>query len=106
MILTTHAQRQRNPVAEAGLWLVWTLARLTGAGTLIAGTRARLGQLASAVRRGTHRAALRAELAAAEFLTGPAADAIGKAKARFERRAPFILAAVFVFASLIPAAIR
>ena len=113
MIITTHARHRRAALAEAALWALWTAARWTGAGTLAETVRARSGRFvtairafATAVRAATHRATVRAELAAAEFLVGPAADAIGAATARFQRRAPFILASIFVFASLIPAVLR
>lgn len=91
-----HARRPHHPVTEAGLWLVWITARVTGLAVLARGIHRRLRALPldtiadligivlawtgrhlytvhTRLRGLVHRAVIRVQLAAAELLTRPAA---------------------------------
>lgn len=104
-----HARRRRHPATEAGLWLVWITARVTGLARLTRRTGRLVRELADsdashwlqatwcdvrdAAARTLHRLAIRAELAAADLLTGPAPELFDRAAARLRRRAGWLLLA-------------
>lgn len=102
-----HARRRHHAATEAGLWLVWIIARITGLAILARRTprlihdlvdsdaahRAHTAwtQLRTAAGHTAHRVALRAELAAADILTGPAPELLDLARARLRRRVGWLL---------------
>ena len=115
--VSTHARRRRHPVTEAGLWLLWITARVTGLGTPLAVVASWLARvpLRAAIqwlgRRGyaittrcaragrallhaghsyAHRVLIRVELAAADLLTGPAVELLDDAAARVRRRTAWL----------------
>lgn len=104
-----HAHRRRHPVTEAALWLIWAAARLTGVAALARRAGRRLRELADSdashwlqatwcdiaepAGRRLRRLAVRAELAAAELLTGPAPELLDLAAARLRRRTRWLLLA-------------
>lgn len=94
-----HSEQYRNPVAEGFLWIVWETARCTGGAALVRRLRRELSE------RG-HRLVIRAELLAADLLTGPVVDGLDTAQERFSRRAPYILAGSAVLVNLLYLGIR
>lgn len=112
MIITpSHARRAVPAPAELALWALWLAARYSGVGLLLETVRTSRPadwsrRFRRAVASATSRATIRTQLAAAAFLVGPAADAIGTARARFDRNAPQLAFVVLFFVSLIPSAIQ
>lgn len=117
-----HARQRRHPATEAGLWLVWITARLTGLATLTRRTarltrraadsaaahwlQATWADLWESARRAGHRAVIRAELAAADLLTGPVPELLDVATARLKRRAVWLLVAGVALLNLLHLAVR
>jgi hypothetical protein len=130
---SAHARRRRHPATEAGLWLVWITARVTGLAALTRTARAYLAPLeallhaiplrAAAVaaaswcrRHGRalviagsaagHRVLLRVELAAADLFTGPVPELLDVAAPRLRRRAAWLALAGGLLVNLLYLAIR
>lgn len=117
-----HARQRRRAATEAGLWLIWITARITGLAHLARRT-ARLTRAAAdsdaahwlaatgndlwqATHTAVHRQVLRAELAAADWLTGPAPQLLDTATARLRLRAGWLLLAGVAVANVILLAAR
>lgn len=119
---SAHARRRRHPATEAGLWLVWITARVTGlSGPLGAARRlardlvdsdaahrlyATCADVDQALRRVAHRALLRAELATADLLTGPVPELLDAAPQRLRRRAAWLTLVGGVLLNLLYLAVR
>ncbi len=126
---STHNRQRRHPATEAGLWLLWITARVTGLAPVVRAAHRRLtnlpldhaAHLASAayawagrhtytawtrLRGVAHRAVIRAELAAADLLTGPAPALLDAATARVRRRAAWLLLLGATALTLLHLAIR
>lgn len=97
-----HARHPRHPATEAGLWLLWITARISGLGPLVRAVHGKLsaipwgylagiavawcGRHGHAAYNRAHRAVLRIELAAADLLTGPVPDLLDAAGRRLRAR--------------------
>lgn len=129
MTASLHARRHHHATTEAGLWLVWITARVTGLSTPLGYLTARLARVARVARHpaaraaaawcarrsraaaaashaAAHRVLLRAELAAADLLTGPAPLLLDTATARLRRRAGWLALAGAVLGNLTYLALR
>lgn len=121
-----HARHRRHPATEAGLWLVWITARITGLSTPLGLVGRWLAHLpwraaashaftwcrrhgrafATAASSRLHRVLIRAELAAADYLTGPAPELLDVATARLRRRTGWLVLGGGVVVNLLYLAIR
>lgn len=100
-----HARQHRHPAAEAGLWLVWVTARVTGLSHPLGAAGHWLARIPwrTAARHTVdrcRRVAVRAELAAADLLTGPVPELLDVATARLQRRTRWLLLAGAFLANL------
>jgi hypothetical protein len=122
---SAHAHRRRHPATEAGLWLIWITARLSGLATLarrarrlaarladsdaahwLAATMSDLADATTDAGHTLHRLLVRVELAAADLLTGPAPELLDLATTRLRRRAGWLALAGGVLANLTYLALR